>query len=188
MGFFSALGSVAKVVAPIIPGVSSLFSSKKDNEQQISSAYQANQTNIAEAQKSRDWSERMFKNRHTYEVEDLKRAGLNPILSAHGGGSVPSSAQATVQNPRQNQTERKIAVANALSQLAVTAQQAEKLRSESTNIKLDSAKKVVQSKTWQKAGGKLLNSAFAVIDKSIDGWSMIPKYLKDEIGYIKNKL
>lgn len=36
-------------------------------------------------QSTLDWQERMSRNSHTYEVEDLKRAGLNPILSANGG-------------------------------------------------------------------------------------------------------
>lgn len=37
----------------------------------------------------------MAKNAHQYEVEDLKKAGLNPILSAGGGGAAtPSGAKA----------------------------------------------------------------------------------------------
>ncbi|AYQ58817.1 DNA pilot protein [Termite gut associated microvirus 1] len=47
---------------------------------------------VASAREQMAFQERMFRNRHTYEVEDLKRAGLNPILSAHSGGSTPSGA------------------------------------------------------------------------------------------------
>ena len=43
------------------------------------------------------FQERMARNAHQYEVEDLRKAGLNPILSAGGGGAAtPSGATAPV--------------------------------------------------------------------------------------------
>lgn len=49
-----------------------------------------------QAQKQMDFQERMSRNAHTYEVEDLKRAGLNPVLSAMSGNgaATPSGAMA----------------------------------------------------------------------------------------------
>ncbi|AXH75177.1 MAG: DNA pilot protein [Microviridae sp.] len=53
-----------------------------------------------QAQKARDWSERMANTAHQREVADLRAAGLNPILSGTGGAgaAVPSSPVAQVTN------------------------------------------------------------------------------------------
>ena len=57
-----------------------------------------NQANSAQAQANRDFQERMSNTAHQREVEDLKKAGLNPILSANTGASTPSGAQAQMSN------------------------------------------------------------------------------------------
>lgn len=54
--------------------------------------------NAAQSTLNRDWQERMSNSAHQREVEDLKKAGLNPVLSitgSSGGASTPSGSSAT---------------------------------------------------------------------------------------------
>lgn len=80
-------------------------------------ARQANQQNLASAREMMAFQERMFRNRYQYQMEDMRKAGLNPILAAGASPpSGPSGASATnQQNPYGNLS--KIEAAQSLANI-----------------------------------------------------------------------
>lgn len=57
----------------------------------------ANKNAQKNAQAANDFTKEQWLNKHQWEVEDLKKAGLNPILSAQNGGGPAGSAMASTQ-------------------------------------------------------------------------------------------
>lgn len=66
----------------------------------MKSQEKTNEANLAIAREQMAFQERMANSAHQREMEDMRKAGLNPILSKGGSGaSTPSGASATMVNP-----------------------------------------------------------------------------------------
>lgn len=83
-GLVGALGSMAG---------SGLFSGKNTNRSYTDMLYDVNMTN---AQWRHD--EYMANTAHQREVNDLRSAGLNPVLSATGGNGAPATSSSVIQS------------------------------------------------------------------------------------------
>lgn len=122
MGFFSSIGKIVKGVSSAVDLVGG-FGARKgvsdQNEANISNAREAAAFNAQQAQMNRDFQRQsqstamafnrgesqrnrafqrsMSNTAHRRQVYDLRRAGLNPILSAkYGGSSTPSGSSGSV--------------------------------------------------------------------------------------------
>lgn len=105
----------------------------------------ANEQSIEQAREDRDFQERMSSTAHQREVKDLVAAGLNPILSAHGGASTPGGSTPAIHSTSPNRGELAMNAARGVAEIQTAKAQQKNLESQSLLNAATAAKTVEQT-------------------------------------------
>lgn len=91
-------GAIANAGANILGNLIGSSSASRGHNWDMGAMQRQYEYNLALQQQSQAWMEHMSNTAHVREMNDLKRAGLNPILTATGGqgASSPSSGASSV--------------------------------------------------------------------------------------------
>lgn len=138
MGLFSGLGSVVgSFFGPVGTAVGGAIGGAVDSSSAQDAADErtnrSNLFNADQAQANRDFQERMSNTSFQRRVEDLRAAGLNPMLAySQGGAAVPGGSQANAVSP-DAMINSGFRAAEVSSQQAVARAQADNLSADTEN-------------------------------------------------------
>lgn len=154
-------GGLSGIIGPIGSAAAALFGSESSARAQS----RANDANREEAEKNRQFEERMSSSAHQREVEDLRLAGLNPVLSANHGASSPAGNMAVSQSTAPHRGELAIASAKAASEIALAGQLA---KTEQTKQLMNAA---TTAKTVESTGRESLTNLIQKGIRDVFAWS-----------------
>lgn len=133
------------LLGAIIPSVIGLGGSLAGNIFNQSNARQATEASREGARDSVEWSKEQYAARYQTTAQDMKQAGLNPVLAASGGFSVGSSP--TMASPQAFQAapiETFSSSAKQFGDLAKTVVDTQRSAAEVKNVLQDTQKKVAE--------------------------------------------
>lgn len=163
---------------------------------------QANAQNLQIAKDQMAFQERMSNTAHQREVDDLRKAGLNPILSSNSGASSPSGASATMQNPTSGVSSAIGTIAGLLLNTASTAAEVGLKNSQAGNVaantdligkQSDLIDKTIQKETATARGAELeipkketMGKIWDKVNKGIDTGNALVNKAFDKLDQMIN--
>lgn len=103
MGMFDSIsgGDILKAGTGLLGSALGAFGQSQTNQKSWDIAQASNAASAEQAQKQMDFQERMRETQYQTTVQDLKKAGLNPMLAyAQGGAGVPAGAMGSISMPQ----------------------------------------------------------------------------------------
>jgi len=156
MGLFGGtLGPILNAGIAAIPGVGQYIGNQETNQANVQIADNTNAMNQANAREQMAFQERMSNTAHQREVEDLKKAGLNPILAAQGGASTPAGAAGTasaaqLKNPAEGVSDQLVKAISVALQAEQTSSQAKLNSAQADLVRAQTGKTGVDTEVAKK--------------------------------------